>query len=202
MNDDFRILQSGDGFLWSSWRDGQTQLYLYSFDKQNPLAGEAKLERQLTQGDFEMLGVEGLDESSGTVFSRPTRTIPAAANFFRQATEPGMQPLTHEEGTSFGKFSEDGKHYELSFSGPVTTTHMSLCTVDGGCSPIWVRAMKSPSTPCALRSSWSSKRKTAKHCMAVYCSSTSAGQWQNSADREYLWRACGADGFETTDQSV
>ncbi len=39
VNDDFRILKSGDRFLWSSWRDGHTQLYLYSFDKQNPLAG-------------------------------------------------------------------------------------------------------------------------------------------------------------------
>jgi dipeptidyl-peptidase-4 len=51
VNDDFRILGSGDRFLWSSWRDGHTHLYLYTFDKQNPLASEAKLERQLEQGD-------------------------------------------------------------------------------------------------------------------------------------------------------
>ena len=56
VNDDFRVLKSGDQFLWSSWRDGHTHLYLYSFDKQNPFSGEAKLERQLTQGDFEVLG--------------------------------------------------------------------------------------------------------------------------------------------------
>ena len=41
VNDDFRVLKSGDRFLWSSWRDGNTQLYLYSFDQQKPLAGEA-----------------------------------------------------------------------------------------------------------------------------------------------------------------
>src|ERR1700674_1440338 len=68
VNDDFRVLKSGDRFLWSSWRDGHTHLYLYSFDKQNPLGGEAKLDRQLTQGDFEVLGVEGLDAAAGTVF--------------------------------------------------------------------------------------------------------------------------------------
>ena len=33
VNDDFHVLKSGDRFLWSSWRDGTTQLYLYSFDK-------------------------------------------------------------------------------------------------------------------------------------------------------------------------
>ncbi len=43
-------------------------LYLYSFDKRNPLAADAKLERQLTQGDFEVLGIEGVDESAGAVF--------------------------------------------------------------------------------------------------------------------------------------
>ena len=53
VTDDFRIFKSGDRFIWSSWRDGHTHLYLYSFDKQNPLASEAKLERLLTQGDFE-----------------------------------------------------------------------------------------------------------------------------------------------------
>jgi len=45
VSDDFRVLKSGDRFLWSSWRDGHTHLYLYSFDKQNPMAADAKLER-------------------------------------------------------------------------------------------------------------------------------------------------------------
>jgi dipeptidyl-peptidase-4 len=138
VTDDFRILKSGDHFLWSSWRDGHTQLYLYSFDKQNPLAGGAKLERPLTQGDFEMLGVEGIDESSGTVFFSSNKDDPRQRHIFSVKLDgTGMQPLTHEEGMSFGKFSEDGKHYELSFSGPMTSTHMSFCTVGGACSPIW-----------------------------------------------------------------
>ena len=55
-------------FLWPSWRDGNMHIYLYSFDKQNPMAADAKLERQLTKGDFEVLGIEGVDESAGTVF--------------------------------------------------------------------------------------------------------------------------------------
>src|SRR5216117_2825679 len=44
--DDFRItdgrliLKSGDRFVWPSWRDGHTHLYLYSFDSRNPLAAD------------------------------------------------------------------------------------------------------------------------------------------------------------------
>jgi hypothetical protein len=43
-------------------------IYLYSFDKQDPMAADAKLERQLEKGDYEVLGIEGVDEAAGTVF--------------------------------------------------------------------------------------------------------------------------------------
>ena len=46
-NDTFRVLKSGDKFLWESWRDGFTHLYLYSFSKSSPLSSGAKLELQL-----------------------------------------------------------------------------------------------------------------------------------------------------------
>ena len=95
MNDDFRIFKSGDRFLWSSWRGGQTQLYLYSFDKQNPLAGEAKLERQLTHGDFEMLGVEGMDESSGTVFFSSNKDDPRQRQIFSVKLDGSRNAAAH-----------------------------------------------------------------------------------------------------------
>ncbi len=138
VNDDFRVLKSGDRFLWSSWRDGTTQLYLYSFDQANPLGGEAKLERQLTKGDFEMLGVEGVDEATGTVFFSSNQGDPRQRQVGSVKLDgTGMQQLTHDEGMAFAKFADDGKHYQLSFSGPVTTTKLSLCAVGGACSPIW-----------------------------------------------------------------
>ena len=99
VNDDFRVLKSGDRFLWSSWRDGHTHLYLYSFDKQNPLAAEAKLERQLTQGDFEVLGVEGVDEAAGTVFFSSNKDDPRQRHIFSIKLDgTGLQQLTHDEG--------------------------------------------------------------------------------------------------------
>ncbi|MFZ0199010.1 MAG: alpha/beta fold hydrolase [Candidatus Sulfotelmatobacter sp.] len=138
VNDDFRVLKSGDQFLWSSWRDGHTHLYLYSFDKQNPFSGEAKLERQLTQGDFEVLGVEGVDEGAATVFFSSDKDDPRQRHIFSVKLDgSGMQQLTHEEGMYSGKFSEDGKHFEQSFMGPVTAQQISLCTVGGACAPVW-----------------------------------------------------------------
>ena len=138
VHDDFRVLKSGDRFLWSSWRDGHTHLYLYGFDKQNPLGGEAKLDRQLTQGDFEVLGVEGVDEAAGTVFFSSDKDDPRQQHIFSiKLDASGLQQLTHDEGMYSAKFSEDGRHYEQTFVGPLAAPRMSLCTVDAACAPVW-----------------------------------------------------------------
>ena len=133
-----RFLESRDAFLWPSWRDGHMHLYLYSFDKQNPMGAEAKLERQLTQGDFEVLGIEGVDEAAGTVFFSANPGDPRQLHLCSVKLDgTGLQQLTHEEGMYFGKFSEDGKHYEQTFLGPTAAPRMSLCAVGGACSPVW-----------------------------------------------------------------
>jgi len=138
VNNDFKILKSGDRFLWSSWRDGHTHLYLYSFDKQNPLGAEAKMERQLTQGDFEVLGVEGVDEATGTVFFSSNKDDPRQRHVFSIKVDGSdLRQLTNDEGLSFGKFSDDGKHYEKTFMSPTAALRSEVCAVGGACFPVW-----------------------------------------------------------------
>ncbi len=82
VNDDFRILKSGDRFLWTSWRDGHTHIYLYSFSAPDPMAADAKLERQLESGDYEVIEISGVDEASGIVF------------FIANKGDPRQEPMT------------------------------------------------------------------------------------------------------------
>ena len=113
-------------------------LYLYSFDKQNPMAADAKLERQLTKGDFEVLGIEGVDEVAGTVFFVANKDDPRQEHIFSvQLDGSGFKALTSEEGQHSGNFSNDAKHYIHRFSGPQTAPSLSLCAVGGSCSPVW-----------------------------------------------------------------
>jgi dipeptidyl-peptidase-4 len=138
VNDDFKVLKSGDRFLWSSWRDGHTHLYLYSFDKQNPLGAEARLERQLTHGDFEVLGVEGVDETAGTVFFSSNKDDPRQRHIYSIRLDgSGLQQLTHDEGIYYAKFSDDGKHFQQTFGASSVSVRTSLCAVGGACSPVW-----------------------------------------------------------------
>jgi dipeptidyl-peptidase-4 len=133
-----RFLKSSGRFLWPSWRDGNMHLYLYSFDKQNPMGADAKLEQQLTQGEFEVEGIEGVDEAAGTVFFSANKDDPRQRHIFSVKLDgSGLQALTHEEGLHGGNFADDGKHYLDTAVGPATSAKMSLCAVGGACSPVW-----------------------------------------------------------------
>ena len=138
VNDDMTILKSGDHFLWSSWRDGTTQLYLYSFDKANPLAADAKLERQLTKGNFEMLGVAGVDEAAGVVYFNCNKDDPRQRQLYAVKLDgSGFQRVSQDDGTHHPTFADDGKHYVDESSALMTPPRVSICSASGSCKQVW-----------------------------------------------------------------
>ena len=137
-HNEIRFLKSGGQFLWPSWRDGNMHLYLYSFDKQNPMAADAKLERQLEKGDYEVLGILGVDEAAGTVFFQANKDDPRQKHLYSVKLDGSdFKDLTPEEGIHMGNLSDDGKHYTEMHFGPHTSPGLSLCTVGGGCTRVW-----------------------------------------------------------------
>ena len=136
VNDDFRVLKSGDRFLWSSWRDGHTHLYLYSFDKQDPLAADAKLEHQLTQGDFEVLQVDAFDDS--TVYFSCNRGDPRQQHLFSVKLDgSALQRVSQPDGTHAATFAADAKHYIDDFSATLSPPSLSVCSAGGPCQRVW-----------------------------------------------------------------
>jgi dipeptidyl-peptidase-4 len=135
---EIRFLRSTGQFLWPSWRDGNMHIYLYSFDKQNPMAADAKLERQLEKGDYAVLGIKGVDEASGTVFFEANKDDPRQTHIYSvQLDGSGFKALTTEEGFHIANFSDDGKHYTQMYFGPQASPVLSLCSVGGACNPVW-----------------------------------------------------------------
>src|SRR5450755_1560250 len=101
VNDDFRILKSQtDGrFLWTSWRDGHTHIYLYSFNAHDPLAADARLERQLESGDYEVLAINGVDPDFDTVFFTANKDDPREEKIFSIKLDgSGMRVVSSEAG--------------------------------------------------------------------------------------------------------
>ncbi len=138
VTDNFRALKSSGRFLWSSWRSGHTQLYLYSFDQQDPLAADAKLERQLTQGDFEVLGLAGLDEESGTIYFSCNQNDPLQNQLYAVKVDGlDMHRVSQPDGVHGALFARDGKHYVDNFSATGAPPKTSVCSGDGECRTVW-----------------------------------------------------------------
>ena len=146
VNDDFRIQKpdaSGKAtFLWSSWRDGHTHLYLYSFNASNPLAEDAKLERQITHGDFEVLSVDGLSDATQ---SEPAKVFFTANEgdarqqhaYSVQLDGTQFHRLTEGAGTEHAEFSDDGKHFTSIVSSSLQPPTISFCVTNGTCTKFW-----------------------------------------------------------------
>lgn len=138
---------SGGRFVISSWRDGHTHLYLYSFDEHHPLAADATLTRQLTQGDYEVESVNSIDEKSGTVFYTSNEGSPLEDNLWSIKLDgTAKDQLTAGRGTHGTKTSPDGIHFTDYYSDAITPPVISLCNVTRNCSPVWKSKPLPPAT--------------------------------------------------------
>ena len=147
---DVHFLAHGQ-FLLTNWHDGHTQIYLYRFDEHNPLAAEATLLRQLTQGDFEVENVESIDAKSETVFFSSTEGSPLNDNLWSIKLDgTGKQRLTTTEGVHHVLLSPDGLHFTDLTSNSTTPPVASLCTIAAAdarsCSVIWHSKPFTPAT--------------------------------------------------------
>jgi dipeptidyl-peptidase 4 len=138
VNDDFRIFKSGDRFLWTSWRDGHTHIYLYSFNQQDPLSADAKLERQLESGEYEVLEIGGFDDESGTVYFTANKGDALQQQIFSVKLDgSAAQTVSTEPGNHTTDFADDGKHYVEHYSKPLQPPRASVCAAGGSCQKIW-----------------------------------------------------------------
>jgi dipeptidyl-peptidase-4 len=136
---EFDLLSSGDRFLWRSWRDGHDHIYLYQFDKQNPLAGEAKQVAQLTQGDWEVESIDAVDNAAGVVYFTANEGDWRQTNVFSVGLDgKNFHRISKENGTHGPNFGPaKTKSYVDTYSALMTPPRMALCSTDRTCNPFW-----------------------------------------------------------------
>jgi dipeptidyl-peptidase 4 len=138
IDDNFEILKSGDKFIWSSWRDGHTHLYLYSFDKANPLGADAKLQNQITKGDFEVFSIDGIDEATGTLYINTNFADDRQRRLCSVKLDgSGFQDLSKGTGTTEVTMAPDTKNFVASYSSRTTSPLMEFCRTGKGCDVLW-----------------------------------------------------------------
>lgn len=128
----------GGQFLWSSWRDGHTHLYLYAYDANDPLASDVRLVHQLTRGDWEVLSVPGIDAKRGIVYYTSNETDPREEMLWQIRLDGGgKKMLSAMHGVHRISLAPDAEHYVDTASSLMKPPVVSVCSVAGNCSPFW-----------------------------------------------------------------
>lgn len=122
-NDLFQFLSNGD-FLWGSERDGFQHLYLYGQD--------GKLRKRLTEGNWEVTELAGVDEAHQKVYFLSSEASPLE----RQLYSIGLngrdrRRITQGEGTHSVSMSRDASYYMDTFSSLTQPSSRTLHTIDG-----------------------------------------------------------------------
>ncbi len=104
VHDDLRVLDGGSQFLWSSERSGLRHLYLYS--------GGGKLVRRLTEGDWEVSSVRGVDKEAGIVYFTANRDNPIGSDLYAVQLQGGpVRRVTSGIGTHAVLMNPSATHY-------------------------------------------------------------------------------------------
>lgn len=123
LGEELRFVGS-DRFLWSSERSGFRHLYLYS------RTGEQLA--QLTEGDWEVTGVAGIDENAERVYFLSTEASPLERQLYSVRFDgSGKQRITSEAGTHTIAMAPDARHFLGSHSSLTEPPRRVLRTADG-----------------------------------------------------------------------
>jgi len=124
VSDDLYFLKDGKRFLCSSERGGYRHLYLYD-------VGGKQL-AQLTKGDWEVAGLDGVDEAKGLVYFTATEKSPLQRQLYRVALDgSGFARLTKEDGTHAAVLAPDASAFVDTFSSTVARPRQGLYRADG-----------------------------------------------------------------------
>ena len=124
VTDDLRFLKTKKQFLWSSERDGFRHLYLYSLD------GEQIA--RLTQGDWMVTKVAGIDEARGDVFFESAEASPLESQLYRVKLDgSGKTRVTAEKGTHAIQMSPTCEYYFDTFSSLASPPRKTLHREEG-----------------------------------------------------------------------
>jgi dipeptidyl-peptidase-4 len=136
ISDNFRFLKNGQ-FIWSSERDGFRHLYLYS--------AEGKQISRITEGNWEVESIVGVDEARRRVFYVSTDPSPLQRQLWAINFDgTGKTRLTKEEGTHSISMSPSMDYYLDTWSNLTNPPRRTLHTGDGGEWTVYREADRKP----------------------------------------------------------
>jgi dipeptidyl-peptidase 4 len=143
LDEDYDLAVGDGAIVLTSWSDGYTHIYLYSYDQAKPFEADAKLEKQLTRGDFDVAGVYNVDPAHKTVTYASNEGNPLEQQIWEVNFKGERRQLSAGAGTHDASFAPDGKTFVDAYSSRMKTPVVRLChapestPADGDCRSLW-----------------------------------------------------------------
>lgn len=127
---DYDVTFMGPNILWTSWRDGHTQIYQYSYDQANPMGSEARLVRQVTSGTGEVSAIKGVDAERGLVYYLSNEGDPRDQHLWVVKLDgSGKRPVTAASGNHKPELSPNAHAYADTYSALSKPPSLSMCHI-------------------------------------------------------------------------
>ena len=121
----------------TNWSDGHNHLYLYSYDQANATAATAKLEKQLTKGDFEVGDVFGVDHAKKLVYFASNEGSALEQQLWQVNFAGERKQLSAGAGFHAGNFAPMGGAFTDRQSSRLEPPTLRLCQAAGKCNVFW-----------------------------------------------------------------
>ena len=124
VNDDLHFLKHSPCFLWASERTGYRHLYLYDLN--------GKQLAQITDGKWEVTGINSVDEVKSLVYFTSTEKSPLERQLYRVSFDgSGFSRVTKEDGMHLIQFSPNSAFYTDMYSNSMSPPRQDLYRADG-----------------------------------------------------------------------
>lgn len=137
LDENYDVQLDGGNILLTNWSDGHNHIYLYQYDPRNTGSTTAKLEKQLTSGDFEVNAISAVDWDKKFVYFASNQDNVLEQQLWLATFDGRLTKITDSAGYHDGDFAPSGGAYVDTFSTRVTPPQLSLCQANGPCKPLW-----------------------------------------------------------------
>jgi dipeptidyl-peptidase-4 len=137
VDNDYDVAVESGNIVLTNWNSGHNHISLYTYDVVHPIGSAAKLQRQLTSGDFEVKDVYRVDPKEKLVFFSSNESNSLEEQVWQANFDGNRKQLTSIPGTHDASFAPVGIAFTDKFSTRMSPPLIQLCSGHEKCSTFW-----------------------------------------------------------------
>lgn len=137
LDENYDVTVSDGSIVLTNWSDGHNHIYLYSYNQAGTDTATAKLERQITSGDFEVSAIVRANTKAKLIDFTSNEGDVHGLQLWQATFTGERKQLTTGAGTHEPNLSPTGERFADMHSTRMDPAVGSLCKIGGACEVFW-----------------------------------------------------------------